>query len=168
MNRDTLVTQLTLNDYVLSKNVEGMSHEDSLKQPREGGNSVNWVMGHVVRSRNTALALMSVPSAIDDAKYEIYNDQPLADPKKAVRFEDILSSFKAMQPRFIEGIQNLAAEKAAQPAPFSPSGNPNETLGSLLDAFVFHETYHLGQTGVLRRITGKPGVLKPPKAGQTA
>jgi uncharacterized damage-inducible protein DinB len=27
---------------------------------------------------------------------------------------------------------------------------------------VFHETYHVGQTGVLRRVVGKPGVVKPP------
>jgi uncharacterized damage-inducible protein DinB len=168
MDRETLLNQLALVDYVLTQNLEGISHEASLKQPAEGGNNFNWIMGHVVRSRNQAIQLLGVPSSIDESKYEVYNDQPLADPSKAVRFEDIVVSFKAMQPRFIEGLQNLSAEDAAKPAPFSPAGNPHETIGSLLGAFVFHETYHVGQTGVLRRITGKEGVLKAPKAGSTA
>ena len=164
MECDTLLGQLALIDYVLSKNVDGISHEESLKTPAEGGNSANWIMGHVVRSRNTALSLVGVPSSIDDAKYEVYNDEPLTDTSKAVPFEEIVSSFKAMQPRFIEGLQNLSAEDAAKPAPFSPAGNPDETVGSLLAAFVFHETYHIGQTGVLRRTLGKDGVLKAPNA----
>ncbi len=164
MTRDTLLNQIALNEYVIGKNVEGISHSDSLKEPAEGGNSVNWIMGHVVRSRNAALGLLGIPSSIDESKYEIYNDKPMSDRSKAVPFDEIMKSFKAMQPRFVEGIQNLSAEKAKATAPFSPSGNPNETVGSLIDSFVFHETYHIGQTGVLRRVTGKSGVLKPPKA----
>jgi uncharacterized damage-inducible protein DinB len=168
MDRDTLLNQLALVDFVVTRNVDGISHEASLKQPSEGGNNVNWIMGHVVRSRSQAIQLLGVPSSIDQAKYEVYNDEPLADPSQAVRFEDIVASFKAMQPRFIEGLQNLSAEEAVKPAPFSPTGNAEETVGSLLVGFMFHETYHAGQTGVLRRIAGKQGVLKAPKAGSTA
>jgi hypothetical protein len=50
------------------------------------------------------------------------------------------------------------------PAPFSPTGNPDETVGSLLAAISFHEAYHVGQTGLLRRVVGREGVVKPPKA----
>lgn len=164
MDRETLLNQLALVDYVVNQNLDGISHEDSLKVPAEGGNCCNWIMGHVVRSRNQAIQLLGIPSSIDESKYEVYTDAPLADPSKAVRFEDIVASFRAMQPRFIEGLQNLSSDEAAKPAPFSPAGNPNETVGSLMGAFVFHETYHVGQTGVLRRITGKEGVLKAPKA----
>ena len=167
MDRDTLVGQLALVEYVLRKNLEGVSHEHSLKQPAEGGNNINWIMGHVVRSRNQAVQLLGGASSIDEAKYEVYNDDSLADLSKAVRFESMVESFNAMQPRLIEGLRKLSDEDAAKPAPFSPTGNPDETVGSLLAGFVFHETYHAGQTGVLRHICGKDGVLKAPKAGST-
>jgi hypothetical protein len=46
------------------------------------------------------------------------------------------------------------------PAPFSPSKNPKETLRSLLTTVLFHQAYHSGQTGLLRRIAGKEGAIK--------
>ena len=53
-------------------------------------------------------------------------------------------------------------EQLAGEAPFSPTGNPNETVGSLLASIAFHEAYHLGQTGLSRRLLGKTGALLGP------
>ena len=35
-----------------------------------------------------------------------------------------------------------------------------EAVGSLLAGLLFHEAYHVGQTGVLRRLIGMDGALK--------
>lgn len=163
MDRETLSYQLALIQRVANKNVEGLSHEDSLKQPAEGGSNVNWIMGHVVRSRNQALQLVGVPSSIDEEAYGVYSDGPPTNASNAVRFDSILEAFNAMQSRLVQGLQNLSDDDARKKASFSPTGNPDETVGSLLAAFVFHETYHVGQTGVLRRICGKEGALKAPR-----
>lgn len=37
-------TVFNYNSFVLNKNFEGISHEDSLKSPKEGGNCMNWVI----------------------------------------------------------------------------------------------------------------------------
>jgi uncharacterized damage-inducible protein DinB len=58
------------------------------------------------------------------------------------------------------GLSTLTAEAMGQPAPFSPSGNPDETVGSLVATVIFHQAYHSGQTGVLRRVSGKKGAIK--------
>jgi hypothetical protein len=63
----------------------------------------------------------------------------------------------------VTGLAGLPPESMDRPAPFSPTGNPKETVGSLLAAFAFHEAYHVGQTGILRRVIGREGVVKPPK-----
>jgi uncharacterized damage-inducible protein DinB len=47
-----------------------------------------------------------------------------------------------------------------EPAPFSPTNNPKETVRSLLATVFFHQAYHVGQTGLLRRIAGKEGAIK--------
>ena len=49
---------------------------------------------------------------------------------------------------------------AARP-PRNLTGDPDDTVGSQLATFVFHECYHVGQTGVLRRVVGKSGVITP-------
>jgi uncharacterized damage-inducible protein DinB len=50
-------------------------------------------------------------------------------------------------------------KRAAQTAPFSPSGNPKETVGSLMGVLAFHEVYHVGQVGMLRRWAGLERVV---------
>ena len=54
-------------------------------------------------------------------------------------------------------------EALAAEAPFSPTDNPDETIGSLLAGLSFHEAYHAGQIGLLRRIVGKQGALGSPR-----
>ena len=58
MDKAMLKTQFGITAYVVDKNVEGFSHDDSLKQPAPGGNCANWVLGHMVKARNGALALV--------------------------------------------------------------------------------------------------------------
>jgi len=56
----------------------------------------------------------------------------------------------------------MSPETLAAKPPRNMTGDPNETVGTNLAVFAFHESYHVGQTGVLRRVAGKPGVIKPP------
>jgi uncharacterized damage-inducible protein DinB len=58
------------------------------------------------------------------------------------------------------GLADVQAETLGRPAPASPTGNPDETIGSLLATILFHQAYHSGQTAVLRRLVGKPGAIK--------
>jgi uncharacterized damage-inducible protein DinB len=47
-----------------------------------------------------------------------------------------------------------------RPAPGPDSdGELTETVRSLLGTILFHQAYHSGQTGLLRRIAGKPGAI---------
>ncbi len=55
----------------------------------------------------------------------------------------------------MEGLAQVTEDQLSQKAPISPTENPDETIGSLLSTFAFHDAYHIGQTGVLRRIVGK-------------
>jgi hypothetical protein len=67
-----------------------------------------------------------------------------------------------MQEPLVRAISALPPEVMTSKPPRPFTGDPNETVGSNLATFVFHESYHVGQTGVLRRVVGKPGVIKPP------
>jgi hypothetical protein len=84
-------------------------------------------------------------------------------PESAINFDELKRRFKALQEPLVAGLSGLPHEAMDRPAPFSPTGNPNETMGSLLASFAFHEAYHVGQTGILRRVIGREGALKPPR-----
>ncbi len=162
MDRETLLTQFGLTHYVVQKNVEGLSHADSLVQPEPGGNCLNWVLGHIVRTRNELLGLLGRKPLLPVEKFEPYGSTPIKDGSRAIPLEQLLRHYEALQQPWAEGLRGMTPQAFAAPAPFSPTENPDETVGSLLAAVVFHESYHAGQMGLLRRLVGKPGAIKPP------
>jgi uncharacterized damage-inducible protein DinB len=85
--------------------------------------------------------------------------EPLTDGSRATPFDQLTAAFAKDQDAISAAVAALTPERLATPAPFSPSNNPKETVGTLLAGLVFHEAFHIGQTGVLRRIAGHAGVL---------
>ena len=166
MNANMIVLQLELCARVFDKNVGDVSHEESLAAPEQGGNCLNWVVGHVTRTRNLALASFGGKSPYAMEDFAAYDDRGGAEFSRetALPIDDLRRRYKAMQEPLVRAIGSMSAEVLAAKPPRNMTGDPNETVGSNLATFVFHESYHVGQTGVLRRVAGKPGVIKPPAA----
>jgi hypothetical protein len=51
-----------------------------------------------------------------------------------------------------------SATQAQVDAPFREFPDGSRTVGGGVHFLHFHESYHLGQIGLLRRVTGKPGI----------
>jgi uncharacterized damage-inducible protein DinB len=166
MHTKTIAYQFGLCSYVLEKNLTGVSHEESLVNPGSGGSCLNWVLGHLTRSRNRALALLGQDPMFPNQEFDAYDDNGGKPFRRdtAIGFEELKRRFKALQEPLVNGLNRMSVEAMDRPAPLSPTGNLNETVGSLLAALAFHEAYHAGQTGILRRVVGREGVIKPPRA----
>lgn len=161
MDTESLQIQFGIIDYVLKKNLDGISDRESRRRPVPGGNSLNWVVGHIVKSRNEALALTGRQPLFPEHKFSAYGGDG-KEPDLAL--EELILCFEQLQQPLVEGLAQMSQEHLSQPAPFSPTGNPDETIGTLLTAIAFHEAYHAGQAGTLRRLLGKPGALVDPAA----
>jgi uncharacterized damage-inducible protein DinB len=161
MNKELLSIQLGYTHYVLKKNTEGLTHEQSLQLPRPGGNCLNWVIGHILAARNDFLEALGEERVWTEEQAEPYKrgGKPMTDGSEAHEFESLLGDLDTTQERLMNGLQRFDPERLASPAPFSPVNNENETMGSLFAGLTFHESYHAGQTGVLRRVMGLEGVL---------
>jgi uncharacterized damage-inducible protein DinB len=165
MHAPTLTFQLELSNRLLEMNTADVSQEDSLATPPRGGSCLNQVVGHVTRTRNMALGTMGQKSPYPMEDFDPYDDRTGVPFRRdnALPIDELRRRFKAMQEPLIRAIKGMPAEVLAMKPPRPFTGEPNETIGSNLATFVFHECYHVGQTGVLRRVAGKPGVVKPPK-----
>jgi hypothetical protein len=154
--------QSDLTRIVVRLNADGISHDDSLIQPRPGGNCFNWVLGHLVAIYGEALPLLGQQPVRPREALSHYQRgaAPITNAAEALRIEDLTTWWVESCARFDAGLAALPEERLAERAPFSPSNDPNETVGSLLATLVFHQAYHSGQLGVLRRISGKPGAIK--------
>jgi DinB family protein len=154
--------QAQLVHQVVRRNVEGINHQESLIQPEPGGNCLNWILGHLVWAYAGALPLVRQTPMLDKDHLSQYarGGPPLTDPSRAVDFGQLLAAWDDSTRRMDDGLAGFPVETLAQPAPGSPTNNPDETVGSLLATIMFHQAYHTGQTAVLRRLIGKPGAIK--------
>lgn len=160
MLAETLNTQFRMNQYIASVNLEGITHEESLKRAVETGNHLNWLVGHVVATRCALLPSLHQESVWGPEQIRLYQrGSSGAANVDYLPFDEVVRAFHATQDRILEGVASLTDEELAAPAPFSPGGGP-ETLGGLLTKSTVHEGYHLGQTGILRRVIGKPGAIR--------
>jgi uncharacterized damage-inducible protein DinB len=156
----SIAFQFAVGSFVFERNLAGISDEESLRTPKPAGNSLNWIVGHIVRTRNQALGLLGVQPAFDDSDFAAYGGQSPA--SQALSLTELKRRFQILGPSLASALEKATATQLEARAPFSPTNNPNETVGSLLASIAFHEAYHLGQTGLSRRLLGKPGALTAP------
>ncbi len=160
MDKSTLLFFLDFSDIVVKQNCEGIGHEESLIES-QGSHSFNWVLGHVVRTRNDILDFVWKKPLYEKSKFDIYTPKDF-DPKKALDIRELQSSFNALQSELKNGIGALTVEKLNQPTSLVPGKESNDTIGSVLATILWHEAYHAGQLGIIRRLVGKPGKIKNP------
>jgi uncharacterized damage-inducible protein DinB len=158
MSQEMLVKQFFYTHYVLKHNSLDVSDEESLRPPSDGGNSLNWILGHILSTRNSLLQLVGEASFWPKKQIELYKrgSEPVTDGATAIAYTQLLSDLDSSQATLIHGLENLSADHLAQPAE-SPTGGDDETIGSVLAMLLFHEAYHAGQTGTMRHILGKEG-----------
>jgi len=145
---------------VVNANTHGLTHEDSLVEPRPGGNRLNWVLGHLLSVYDGFLPLLKQEPVIGAALQRFARGAPpLRNPAEAIDFGKLLAAWNQASERVDAGLAGLDPEILERPVPNSPSGNPDETVRSLITTVMFHQAYHAGQTAVLRRIAGREGAI---------
>ncbi len=144
----------------IKTNLEAISQDESMRAASPaGGNSVNWVLGHLVQTRNAVLRLSGAEAIWDDALMLVYSAQEdvVFDPARALPLERLIADLDESQVRLRAALPGITPERLAAPSIFG-------TVGAALAFLTFHEGYHSGQLGILRRVLGKEGKIKPPKA----
>jgi len=159
---DVLREQMRVIHHILRLNADGLTQEDSLIQPQPGGNCFNWNLGHLVLTNELALKLLGEPPVLGEEPLQRYarGSQPLRNAAEALPIDGLLAAWDEGCARIDRGLAGLNPERLAERAPFSPRNNPDETVGTLLSIIMFHQAGHTGQLTLLRRMAGKPGVIR--------
>ncbi len=140
-------------------NLRDITQEDSLRPSPGGANPLNWVVGHMVASRGLALRLLKAEPIWDAETAAMYSGQEDAvfEPGRALPLERLLADLDASQERLATALRAATPELLATPA-------RRGTVADTLVFLYFHEGYHAGQLGLLRRFLGKAGVIKAPRS----
>lgn len=138
------------NKFVIDRNVEGLTHEDSLLNPQPDGNNLNWLLGHILAGRSETHEHLNIGAVWSDEQRALYaSGSDAITSAVAIPFSDLLAMLDRSQVRLTSA---LAGEDVTEhlARPFGEGG----TIGQRLLGLAWHETYHAGQTDYLRRLAG--------------
>jgi len=138
---------------IVQSQSEGLSHADSLRQPPFRGNCLNWVLGHMAESRDSILgALGEAPSSGKAvARYARESEPITADDAGALPLDELLRLLVASQEALAAALGRATPDDLARELKVGPR---TTTVGARVFFLYFHETYHVGQTELLRQLAG--------------
>ncbi|MBC8171512.1 MAG: DinB family protein [Anaerolineae bacterium] len=154
----TTPSQMFINQFdttysVLQRQTEGLTHEDSLLQLPFRGNCLNWILGHLIGSRNTILKFLGETAIWDDATLAIYSrgSEPITvdNAYRALPLSDLMKKLDETQELLRIALANKTADD------WKIEVRENTTLLDRIAFLHFHESYHSGQTEFLRQLAGK-------------
>jgi len=156
MTRDILTKLYAVNHAAVHTNLKGVTHEDSLLRPKANGNCLNWVLGHIVATRNQILKLAGAKAIWSDEQVAPYARGAKAshDGRDLETLGKVLADFDESQEILLTVLPLLTDADLARTSP------DDKTVADRLFFLHFHEAYHIGQIGLLRRIIGLEGSIK--------
>ena len=132
------------NTQVLKEQCDGLTNEDSLLQLPFRGNCMNWVLGHIAVHRGRILNLLGEPPlpGPDLSLYDRESEPLNSESPGVLQLHDLLTCLDTYQERIADGLASAAHDHPAD-------------VSRKVFFLYFHETYHVGQTELLRQLAGK-------------
>ena len=151
----SMVDSFGLNVHISQMQTEGLTHADSLLQLPFRGNCLNWVIGHILADRDEIFTrLLGEQALLSETQYTLYktDSEPItADKAGVIALEELLTLLAKSQEVLAEKVGGLSLEAARDTIEVEGRAN---SLGEWLFGYYFHETYHTGQTEILRQLAG--------------
>jgi hypothetical protein len=155
INKDEYSNMIAMKHGIVLKQIEDLTHADSLIQPQPGGNCMNWVMGHLV------LCLVDIqdvlggehPPGLPDLSHYGYASEPVkCDGPGVVDLHELVDAYGVLV--------NAITEQLAQMDDAVFDEEVEIFLGKVRRGFAalahfFHNSYHIGQLEQLRNLAGR-------------
>jgi uncharacterized damage-inducible protein DinB len=152
----TLAESLSRNVEIVKLQAAGMTQVESLIQLPFRANCMNWVLGHLVTNRNSILKLLDREDLIDATSMTRYEreSEPITGPGDGVlAVEELIHLLEQAQSHIQRVLSEITQEELGCQVAFF--GNRSMSVAEWLFFFYFHDTYHTGQTEILRQAAGK-------------
>jgi uncharacterized damage-inducible protein DinB len=141
------------NANIAQMQAKGLTNEDSLRQLPFRGNCLNWVLGHMLTNRDAILGWLGEdPVGGERAeRYRRESDPVTGQAEDLIPLDELLSLLAASQETLASALAGLTGSDLDREVLLGGRPSP---LRNRLFFMYFHDTYHLGQTELLRQLTG--------------
>ena len=148
---------LKINASLYKSDLAGLSEEELHRRPSHGSNPMIWVAGHVLNSRVGLARYLKIEAHCPWG--ELFKRHARSQPASAYpALAEVLACWKTTNASLKARCQKLTSEELSGPSP-SPLSVEVDTLGSGISFLIWHESYHIGQMGYLRKWLGYEGLV---------
>ena len=144
------------NQRLIHAQAEGLSHQESLAQTEYNINCFNWVLGHIVKSRGDILELLGaerVMSSVQEERYLRESDPITEEGPGVLVFGELLALLDSTDDALEAALSAADDEFMEEELPVD--GDRTASRAAQVMFGYFHDTYHTGQTELLRQLSGR-------------
>jgi uncharacterized damage-inducible protein DinB len=145
-----------LNNTLVARSLDGLSDEDVWRQPTGSGNPIAWLVGHLTETRAGMLAEMGAPFDYGWSR-AFQRGSALQERAGYPTRAAIETAWKATHAAMRDAFARVTVERLAAPVSRRPVPAV-ETLEDLIAFCGFHESYHVGQVGFIRKQLGHSSI----------
>ncbi len=142
------------NTAILTMQTAGLSHTDSLLQTPYNINCLNWTLGHILVYRDRVLTRSGASPQFESGELDRYRreSEPIEqDGPGVLSLDHLVSAIESSQEAIDRSLGQMDDEVFA--TELEEDGR-TITRAALLHFDYFHDTYHTGQTEILRQVAG--------------
>lgn len=145
--------QVRFSNFIMNLIARDVEDADARRRTRDGeGASLSWVVGHLIVFRTHMMNLFGANEA--NALSEVFGDSA-TDGSSYPPLPSLLTEWNATAER-LDGVLATVTDDALGSKPGGMSPHGEKTRIETMAFFVWHEAYHIGQMGTLRRELGYP------------
>ncbi len=150
MTNQNLIETSQRNYWAFKTNLQNLT--DDLVRAGEDGTHTNWVVGHLLHSRYWLLKTLQANTPEEaSAMAAAYQRGTKASNAAVFSLTYLTQAF--------EQNQILLEQLLPEIDLTTPQEGRHATLGEFITFVLWHETYHLGQLGIFRRLSGLEGAI---------
>jgi hypothetical protein len=161
MDSQTLTYMFGASQKILTANLAGITHDESLQAPHGAANCINWLAGHILNTRSRLAGLLGAGGPFilqPEASYYGRGSQPIRPGDPCANLEKLTEGLRDSSALLDAKFRSLTEcellrEIDAKMFAIKPE---KPTITAILSFLICHEMYHSGQIGTLRRLIGKP------------
>src|SRR5262245_11211433 len=151
-----LAVIFTLNDGLITRALDGLTEDDLWQRPSDRSNPMFWLLGHIVHTRGSLLRMIGEDFRTGwgeifqrGAALSARDQYPSLAEIERVR-ADIASRVQAKLAAMDDA--ELAREGSGPPLPVA------KTVAERIGFLAMHDSYHVGQLAILRKMLGHSGI----------
>jgi hypothetical protein len=140
---------------IIQLQTNNLTHEQSLIQLPFRSNCLNWVVGHILTNRCNIIRLLGAEELRPGVNLDHYErgSQPVTSNGEGVLpLEELLRLLEDSQQRLSAVLEQETEESLQRTATYRD--RPERPIAYWIFFLYFHDSYHVGQTEILRQAAG--------------